>query len=483
VNEDDARRVLLVRAVEIEDSAEALLTREDRQAATAAGLADGFDPSRNGDERFLAQRAAFAFGRLTTRFPLIEQACRASQWPRWLGWAVPGVALLLGVATNEVGNGKRLNLIAFPLIGMLAWNALVYLWLIVSALRRRRPSRVGAWIARWAGPRIDEHQPLGRALARFGRDWIGAAGRLTTARVSRSFHLGAAAFAIGVVANLYLRALGVEYRAGWESTFLQAPTVHALLGIALGPASAVTGIALPTPEHLAGLRWSEGPGEVAAPWIHLYAATAALFIVAPRLLLAMASGGNVARLKRGVPVPGREDFHVRRLLRAAQGGAAEVRVLPYGFTPPDTTRRTLAELLTAALGDGTRTQVDAPIPYGGEEEWLARARLTDGLDHLVILFNLGSTPEAENHGALVAGVQKLLAGRGTALSIVLDEAAFRERSGGGDRLDVRRQAWERMLATTGEHPFAADLSQARDANLVRRLESALVRSPTLGLKR
>ena len=491
MREDDARRVALVRAVEIEDTAEALLTREDRQAATVAGfgagLAGGDDQSRKGDERFLAARAAFAFDRLLTRFPPVEGAAQASRWPRWVSWAVPVAALLLGLATNEIGNGKRLNLIAFPLIGMLAWNAAVYLLLLGHLLRpllrrEHRPSRVAGWLSRRIAPRIDNAQPLGRALARFAQEWARIAGRLTAARVSRTFHLGAAAFACGVVAGLYLRALGVEYRAGWESTFLNAGAVHAILALALSPASFVTGIALPGPDHLATLRWSAGPGEVAGPWIHLYAATAALFILAPRLLLATGSALQAARLRRRLPVPGREDFHVRRLLRAAHGGAAEARVIPYAFQPSAEVRGRLADLLTAALGDATRTHFDAAVAYGAEDEWLARTTIGE-VDHLIVLFNLGSTPEAENHGAFVAGVQRLIAGKGAALTVVLDESSFRERQGAGARLDARRTAWERMLAGQGVQPFAADLTAnptgGSEPALVRRLEAALVRSPKL----
>jgi hypothetical protein len=46
------------------------------------------------------------------------------------------LALLLGVATNEIGGGGRLNIIAFPLMGMLAWNLAVYGLLLAAWVRR-----------------------------------------------------------------------------------------------------------------------------------------------------------------------------------------------------------------------------------------------------------------------------------------------------------------------------------------------------------
>lgn len=496
MTEEEARRVLIVRAVEIEDGDAVLLTREDRQQATIAGLAkqvsDG--QGRRADEAFLVWRARFAAGRLATRVPTIDAALRASRWPEWLNWTLPLLALVLGIATNEISSGKRLNLIAFPLIGMLAWNAAVYLAIAVHRLRKLarrgahgsgRPAQAVAWVSGLSRLRGGADQPLGRALTRFAADWMRASASLAAARVNRTLHLGAATFAIGVVAGMYLRALGIEYRAGWESTFLGPGAVHRLLGLVLGPASVLTGIRLPGAEHLAGLRWSAGPGDNAGPWIHLYAATALLFILVPRTLLGIGSAIAAARLRRRFPMPGREDFYVRRLLRAAQGGSAEVRVVPYGLRPAEPIRAGLGRLLSGALGDGTRTAFDTPIAYGEEDKWLARGEIGTEVDHLVVLFSLASTPEAENHGALVVGIQRKLerSGGGTALTVMVDQSAYRERlgkqSGAAGRIDARRTAWERMLAAMAIPPFFADLALDQDAEVIRRLEAALVRTPTL----
>lgn len=498
MTEDDARRLLLVRAVEIEDASALLLTREDRQQAMAAGLSRraGEVEGKRADDAFLAGRADFAFSRLAARLPAVERARQASRWPKWVNWAIPCVAVALGLATNEISSGRRLNLIAFPLIGMLAWNLIVYGLLIAHGVRSLarhgssqggagRLSRLAAWSSGLSRLASDAHQPLGRALGRFAADWIRHAARLNGARTSRTLHLGAAAFAIGVITGMYLRALGVEYRAGWESTFLNASAVQRLLTLALGPASSVTGIALPGPEHLATLRWSAGAGENAGPWIHLYAATALLFILLPRLLLAAAGGLTAMRLHRRFPVPGREDFHIRRLLRSAHGGSAEVRVVPYSFRPPEPTRRALDQLLSAALGDGARVTFDTPVPYGEEEEWLARGVEAEDADYLIILFNLASTPESENHGALVAGVRQALHSQrsGTVLTILVDESAYRERltdqASAEVRIGTRRTAWERMLAGVGTQPLFADLAHDEDPALVRLMEGALVEAPNL----
>src|SRR5690606_2460826 len=107
------------------------------------------------------------------------------------------------------------------------------------------------------------------------------------ARAGALLHAASALFAVGLLAGLYLRGLAFEYRAGWERTFLDADGVRWLLGLVLGPASALTGLALPDAPALADLRFDAGPGERAARWIHLYAVSVALYVLLPRLLLAL----------------------------------------------------------------------------------------------------------------------------------------------------------------------------------------------------
>jgi hypothetical protein len=489
MTEDDARNLLLVRAVELADREEALLTREDREQANAAARAG--DHRGAGDERrYLARRANFAAGRLGTRKPRVAKLIAHTRWPTWLNWAVPLAALVLGLLTNEIDSSKRLNIIAFPLIGMFAWNLAVYASIAAQPIVRaaRSPaarSPGGGWLARIAGfgqRKLDGQDPLTRALTRFAADWAVASRRLTGLRGARTLHLGAALFAAGVIAGMYWRALGIEYRAGWESTFLGPGAVHGLLTVLLAPASALTGIGLPDLPRIAAIRWTSpiAGGENAAPWIHMYAATAAGFVILPRLVLAGWSALGVFRLRRAFPVPGREDFYVRRLLRAAGGTPGEVRVTPYAYTPAGEARHRLEALLGNALGQGARIAFDTPAAYGSEEGWLAGASLSPATDHHLVLFNLASTPERENHGAFVAGLAARLAEArtGTALAVMLDEAGYRRRlgaqAGAEERLEQRRATWRQALAPVV--PFALDLDTVEpdDAAFLARLEAALI---------
>jgi hypothetical protein len=177
-------------------------------------------------------------------------------------------------------------------------------------------------------------------------------------------------------------------------------------------------------------------------------------------------------------VPGREDFYVRRLLRNARSDVTLVRVVPYSFRPPERTQRRLERLLGDVLGEKTRMMLDAPIPYGAEDDWLRTLDPGEGdTDHLLILFNLSATPEAENHGALVTGIRRRLAeaGSGAVLTILVDESAMRLRLGGAaeERVPSRRAAWETMLRQHHAAPLFLNLD-AEPAELARPLEGALL---------
>lgn len=494
MREDGARRLALVRAVETEDIAEVLLTREDRLYATGAALAEvqpgggGGRDARRREDFFLERRSTLAFERLAARYPAVAQAERRSRWPAWLDWLLPAASFLLGVVSNAI-DGRRLSIIAFPMLGMLLWNIFIYLLLAAKAARRlgpgrgvRRPHPLTGAIERTAGPTraaAGAQQPLATALVRYVRDWLSWSAPLSSARAARIFHLSAAAIAAGLLAGMYWRALGTEYHAGWESTLLGPQMVHALVHFMLWPASLVTGIELPDLARVEELRWSAGEAPAnAGPWLHLYAVTALLFIIAPRLLLAGWSAARAARLKARFPVPGGEDFYVRRLLRSLRGGATVVRVIPYSFHVPEHTQRQLQRLLSDVLGAKTQMISDPPIAYGAEDEWLARLDLGDGeVDHIIVLFNLSATPESENQGALITGLRRRIAQAqsGAGLTVLIDETAMRQRLGsdGEERLHSRRAAWEAMLREHNAAPVSLNL-QDEPATLARPLEAALL---------
>ena len=68
---------------------------------------------------------------------------------------------------------------------------------------------------------------------RFAALWNRAASPLLASRVRGVLHVGAAALLVGAIAGMYVRGLAFEYRATWESTWLDAGQVQALLNLVL----------------------------------------------------------------------------------------------------------------------------------------------------------------------------------------------------------------------------------------------------------
>ena len=71
---------------------------------------------------------------------------------------------------------------------------------------------------------------MGVAVERYAGDLLVSGAPLHGARAALILHLSAALFAVGAVAGMYAGGLGLEYLAGWESTFLDETALAKLLG-------------------------------------------------------------------------------------------------------------------------------------------------------------------------------------------------------------------------------------------------------------
>jgi hypothetical protein len=443
--------LLLVQACEESDPEGRFVPLRDREAAAKAARGAGELP----DEARVALRAE----RLAEPLLAHHAALRVARRVALLAPpALPVFAgtFVFGLAADAFGARQRVSLLAFPLLGLLAWNFAVYVALAASPLLRRRSPRaegflprIGLWLAerrtRFAAP--EETRWLAGALRRFGSASARAFGPLAAARGRRLLHVGSLGLATGLVAGMYLRGLVLEYRASWESTFLDPPAVSALLEIALGPAARLldrlrggtAAVDLLGRESIAALR-APGSGP-AALWIHLWALTALFGIGVPRALLAALAARRARALAAGLAAPLDDPYYLR--LRAAdRGDGLRVRVLPYSHRPSPRAADRLRELLHELYGNRAQLTVAEPVAYGGEAAGEARA------DARVALFNLAQPPEQEVQGAFVESLRD--AGGGSLL-VLLDEEPYVARLGGdgGDRLAQRRRAWERMLRDAG----------------------------------
>ena len=297
---------------------------------------------------------------------------------------------------------------------------------------------------------------------------------LYSQRALTLLHAGALMFATGALASLYLHGLVLEYRAGWESTFLVAPQVETLTHGLWGLASLLSGIALPDAAGLEAMRFPQHPGVNAAPWIHLQTLTVVLVVIIPRLLLALWHREQVRKLRTHFPLP-LDDTYFRDLLRNQRGESATVWAQPYSYTLSDAARAGLTPLLTPVLGSQIRLRLQPSLALGDEDDLPQPLPHIDGAQLAVAIFSASATPETENHATFLATLARRLPA-GLPLLALVDESAFIARFGHDTaRLDSRRTAWRRILGSRSDIlPVFVNLAaDAQPAEVTGQLESLL----------
>jgi hypothetical protein len=452
LRENDARALLLVQAVEEVDADGALLSPRARTAATRRA----FDDAPGDDAARLRARAALLRDDLLRETPALA---RVLEPPRLRGAALlPTLAgaAIVGAATNALGPEHHVSILAFPLATILGWNLVVYAALLlrlgVQTLTRVRgagpgPSRLalpGRWLeglrlaglARRAGASA-RSAVVADAVRRFQHLWLPAAAPLVAARVRILLHLGAAAMAAGAIAGMYVSGIAFEYRATWESTWLDAWEVQRYVDVVLGPAARVLGTAVP---DVAPLRGPDGDGD-ARPWIHLWGATLGLLVLLPRAALSGLDALTAARLSRWLPVEV-DAGYARRALHSGRGAATVVEVVYYSCAPDPVLREKLHAILQEHAGARAVIRDGPALDYGDDP---AQVTLPETPGGVALVFTAAQTPEPEVHGKFVERLRERLDAAGRELVLVLETATYRQRAGSEARVRERRATWERLL--------------------------------------
>jgi hypothetical protein len=478
MRENDLRKILLVKAVEEADTDGTLVPPADRataareamrNASPEGALADEPDTARlsRRSEVLLIARSQAIYERVVARFPFVDQVLGMLGSSTGITVILVVIGLAIGAGMSILDGSRRIDLRAFPLMAIVAWNLIAYIVLLLLALRGERtrptPWRSGlaslgsAFATRLIARSRSFNAPLAAALRTFAREWLDAAKPLLLARAARAFHLAAAAVGAGLIAGLYVRGIAFDYQAGWESTFLDAERTRTMLLWLYTPASWLTGIPVPDSAQLETARWrGTGGGEPAARWIHLMAATTLIYVVIPRALLAIAAAVNAMRLALRAPVPASLPPYFRTAFAAVEGAVprATAIVMPYACELPPQALARLIAWVPSVAGGPVAVEARDSIPYGEEEQFLETfgARGGDAADIVVLPFSLVATPEDENHGMVLTGARdRLAASRPKArLMVVIDEAPYVERMGGSpERVTERREVWRRFVEAHG----------------------------------
>ncbi len=448
-SERQAQQICWLRAVEEADQDGLLIPLKLRWQAADESRPAVIDASA---ASWLAQRAGQLLDHLGHTLPGQQATIDWSRPGRGLAAPVLLVALLLGASSNALGPSRQVNVLALPLLGLITWNVLTLIlgvavrWLpqsrgvgLAGRLAKqlqRFASRCLARLPLPAGAAGKDRSQLWRhARAAFTVNWLPLQLPLVVIRCRRLLHLSALALVAGAVAGMYLRGMALAYRPSFESTFLSAATVDRVLAVILAPAAALLGRQVPSVAGLGGTHQ-----QLANQWIHLWALTAVIFVLGPRLLLVGGDSLALWRRSRGLRLV-LPQAYLQRLLGGSKRSLIEL--LPYSHQPSSQAIERLTLLLMDHAGARAEIRLAASLDYGAEapaDEPGAALR--------VLWFSLAQTPEVEVQGELLQ--QQRRADGSRQLLLIVDGTTYRQRLGraatAGRRLQERRRAWDLLAA-------------------------------------
>ncbi|MBS0292821.1 MAG: DUF2868 domain-containing protein [Proteobacteria bacterium] len=298
------RSVTLAQAIEHGDGEHTLVSQTEWDEATrqAVAAARGRGVSRVGVADVVLERAADVVARAAGRDATVAALQRPGARARWLARGLPLVALLLGLVLDRIANAHRVDLLSPPLLAVLGWNLAIYALLLWHAWHRPAGEHgtlaaLQHWVLR-RQVRGGRRGLAARIAADFYARWSALALERFTQQAACVLHLSAAAWAAGIALSLLLRGLVVSYRFGWESTFLDATQVHAIVGLLFAPLTGLFGLAPFSLPEIAATQNFAGEGAAGSRWVWMYVGLLALVVVLPRLLLAAWAGWRQAQLAR-----------------------------------------------------------------------------------------------------------------------------------------------------------------------------------------
>ena len=263
MDESSALKVIAVRAVETADGARTLWSDEDRAwASRAAAEVVGAEAA---PDAFLARRAALAIEKLGARHPALPRAVRALRWRPWVGSAIVGTrvrARIFPRPGRPCAADQHPRATGARAADLERRRLCRHRRELRRALRRRvrHPARCAA---RSRALRAASRAPrrggaMREAIARVRRRLGASFG--TALRHARGAHpaLRRRRAGLGRDRGPLLRGIAFEYRASWESTFLDAPSVRPIVASLYAPGAFLTGIPLPDVDAVAAIHSPAG---------------------------------------------------------------------------------------------------------------------------------------------------------------------------------------------------------------------------------
>ncbi len=463
---ESIRRILAIQAIEQSDSEGEILSDSDlKDSAAIAGAPLPSSAKESEIESFLSERAELLQIRALNRHPKTSQWVQEDAKRHRFGFAAIGLLVLAGIVgffSNELGPDKRINILSFPLLGIIGWSLIVSLREIFLLFRSRESlasEGCSDAIFRWLRPlpprntaveSPDSPPQLDAAHALFFRRWTKLTLPTTFTKTKALLHAVAIVLALSAVGGMYLKGLANEYRAVWESTFFaDGESLLPFLKVVLGPATSLLGDELPTSAALDSLHWqsakNEVPGENAARWIHWYALTIGIYVILPRLFFFGFWRLRDRNFHKTLPYRSISPCYFDRLLAISSGTARKFHLVPYEITVEEGRRRLIEKRLETHLEGPVDLYFEEGIRFGEEEE-IPSLEVPDSTT-IVPFLNFSSTPEKETHLELIHALEKK--SKTPIPFLILDATEFDRKSEGlrdsKDRRTDRENAWQHLL--------------------------------------
>ena len=200
MNEEAARQLVLVRAIETADRNFELLGQDDRvYASRAATELARWQASDTGadvtPEQFLQQRAKQVLTKITERTPTFSRILERRNALAPLSFLLPPVSFLAGFGLDRITDPHRVDLLSIPLLLIIGWNLLVYAAMFVWACipSTRDGWNPGAMLRAFENRNLSLPRKLpgilALAIGAFAVEWATLSSKLTSARVGRAVHV------------------------------------------------------------------------------------------------------------------------------------------------------------------------------------------------------------------------------------------------------------------------------------------------------
>ena len=437
---------LITRARLLEESPTLSWESSDANRATRqADLAVGEEADA---ATFLVARARIVEKTVVAKNPAVKPSPVQLTPPTWINAALIGVAFIVGLLTDQLAStDSRINLLSLPFFGVLLWNILVYLMLLISGFKRggerdflglRKLLSFVEYNA--AAKRLRKTKTLTSLMQPFSKHYAAAA-----------FHMAALFFVLGMIASVLLRGVGTAYVVGWESTwFANNPdVVYQIIALTYGVFTNFLG-PMPNILEVANMRFDRlavNAVDISAGlWLLRMIFMLALFVAIPRLLLAVKHSLQIAKLRKDFPLDLSERYYTD-ILRTWRSEAMTLDVLVCANSDnPENVENVyrFAEQLGYNLSEVKTHRWD---PEVGE---MPLTLSVQGQSQQVwALMNATTTPEHEVQGESLLQIKSTL-GDKVPLVVLVDMSAYIARFGDfADRIEHRKELWKNFSETIG----------------------------------